>query len=346
MRQRFPFSTFLLLALALILLGWVVRNISWVETWAVLRRLQWQQIAWLAVLNGSVLLLVALRWWILLVARGAKISYLRIFGYRMAVFAMSYLTPGPQFGGEVLQVYLPTSRAQVPAPIALAALTGDKLIELLTNFLFLVVGTLIVLEQQMLPNLIGGSTLAINLGLLLLPGIALTLLIGGQRPLSSTMQRLTGGLSLQFRQGLRALPLLRRLPSLHTIIANLRLGEEQTAALFRQQPGAVSVALIGSLLSWPLMVVEFWTVAGYLGMSLSLIGAIAVMVLLRIAYLLPSPAGLGTIEASLVLAFTALGQTAEAALAFTLLMRGRDVTQVLIGLWIGGRDVVGRQETE
>lgn len=342
MRQRFPFSTLLLFAIALALLGWVIRNISWVETWAVLRQLRWQQLGWLLVLNGSVLFLVALRWWVLLVAGGVTIGYWRVFGYRMAVFAMSYVTPGPQFGGEVLQLYLPTTRARIPAPLALAALTGDKLIELLTNFLFLVVGTLIVLEQEILPNLIGGNTLVLNLGLLLLPGVALALLIGGQRPFSGTVQRLTNGINQRARQMVRRMPLLRKLPSLQAVISSLRLGEEQASALFRQQPGAVSMALVGSLFSWVLMVLEFWTVAGYLGMSLSLTGAIAVMVLLRVAYLLPSPAGLGTVDATLVLAFTALGQSAESALAFALLMRTRDLTQALVGLWLGGRDIFKR----
>ena len=88
------------------LLWWVLRNVSLTEVLAVLRQLTPAQVLILLATNVVVLLLFSARWWIISRAQGYPIPYLALSGYRLTAFGVSYFTPGPQVGGEPLQVYL------------------------------------------------------------------------------------------------------------------------------------------------------------------------------------------------------------------------------------------------
>ncbi len=76
--------------------------------------------------------------------------------------------------------------------------------------------------------------------------------------------------------------------------------------------------------------------ARFLGLELTIWTAIAVLTAARVAYLLPMPGGLGTLEASQVLALATLGYPLEAGAALALLIRGRDVSFGGVGLISGG----------
>jgi uncharacterized membrane protein YbhN (UPF0104 family) len=54
----------------------------------------------------------------------------------------------------------------------------------------------------------------------------------------------------------------------------------------------------------------------------------------RIAFMLPSPGGLGTLEASQVLMFEVLGFNPALGISISLLVRGRDLLLGGLGLWM------------
>jgi glycosyltransferase 2 family protein len=64
---------------------------------------------------------------------------------------------------------------------------------------------------------------------------------------------------------------------------------------------------------------------------------ISMLTTVRLAYLLPLPAALGALEASQVLAVTALGLPPVAAISLTLFIRARDVTLAAVGLGLGSK---------
>jgi uncharacterized membrane protein YbhN (UPF0104 family) len=86
---------------------------------------------------------------------------------------------------------------------------------------------------------------------------------------------------------------------------------------------------------WGLSIFEYWVMLRYLGISMDLTQVITTLTAARLAFLLPSPSGLGTLEASQVLAFSALGFDPAQAMAVALLIRGRDTMIGLLGLWTG-----------
>lgn len=152
-----------------LLLWWALRGIRLSDVGAALRRLGPGQIAILVALNALTLLSFTGRWWLILRAQGYAIPYLTLTGYRVAAFGVSYFTPGPQFGGEPLQVYLPQRHHSVPGPAATAATALDKTLELLVNFAVLAAGLLWMAAEHILPELANVGIIGILLILLALP---------------------------------------------------------------------------------------------------------------------------------------------------------------------------------
>ena len=90
---------------AALLVG-VIRLVPINEVAAALRQLRPAEIAALMVANGVVLLAITARWALLLRGQGYDVPFTALFGYRLAVFGLSYFTPGPHVGGEPLQLLL------------------------------------------------------------------------------------------------------------------------------------------------------------------------------------------------------------------------------------------------
>ena len=78
--------------------------------------------------------------WLILRAFGQRVPFFSVMGLRLAGFALSYFTPGPQVGGEPLQVFLLKKRHAIPTTAGVASVFLDKLFEILANFTFLVLG--------------------------------------------------------------------------------------------------------------------------------------------------------------------------------------------------------------
>jgi hypothetical protein len=64
--------------------------------------------------------------------------------------------------------------------------------------------------------------------------------------------------------------------------------------------------------------------------------AITALTAARLAFLLPIPAGLGTLEAGQVWAMGVMGFNPAAGLSISLLIRARDAALAAFGLWWGG----------
>jgi uncharacterized membrane protein YbhN (UPF0104 family) len=114
----------------------------------------------------------------------------------------------------------------------------------------------------------------------------------------------------------------------------------------RQAPLALILALLVSLAAWVLMVVEFWLMVSFLGLPLTLLQLITVLTAARMAILLLLPGSLGILEASQILAFTALGLNPAIGISASLLIRARDVLLGGVGLWWGGRLLSRQKEAD
>jgi uncharacterized protein (TIRG00374 family) len=322
LRPRRP-STGAILALAFIpLLAWALRSLPFQEIGATLQRLSPLQLLALFILNAIIFLLFSSRWWLILLAQGYRLPYLALSGYRLSAFSISYFTPGTQFGGEPLQVHWLQNRHAVPGPQALAAVTLDKLFEVLANFTFLALGLLLAVKDNQIAGNLGPAALVLIAVLLALPLAYLLALRSGRFPLTALAARLP-----------------RRLVernALQKVLPWFAEGEQQIQLLVRYKPLTILGVLLLSGLVWVLLLAEYWWSLAMLGVHIDLIQAIAALTAARIAFLTPLPGGAGALEASQVLAMQALGVHPAVGISLSLLIRARDISFGLFGLlWAG-----------
>ncbi len=309
----------LLWLLVPLLVWWAVRDLRLADMFQSLDRLSGAQILILVALNVGIFMLVSGRWWLLLRTQGDAIPYLSVVGYRLVAFGISYFTVGPQIGGEPAQVYYLQSRHAIPTSRALASVSLDKILELLANFAFLLVGIFAALGSGLLADLApvqAVAWMAVPFIMLLAYTIAVW---RGKTPLSSLLSRLSPG------EG-----------RLKWLVQAVLAAEGQIGLFCQQNPLAVLAASLISALIWGMMALEYWLALSFLGIPVSLLQAIAVLTAASVAFLFPLPGGLGALEASQVLAMEALGFSSALGLSISLLIRGRDIALGGLGVLWGG----------
>ncbi|HEY2981856.1 MAG TPA: lysylphosphatidylglycerol synthase transmembrane domain-containing protein [Anaerolineales bacterium] len=312
------FAVYLVLA---VLLWWAVRNAPLFEIRETLRLLRPGQIALLLAINALVILCMSLRWWLVVRADAPRIPFIPFVGYRLSVFALSYFTPGPQVGGEPLQILYLRSNHGLTFARAVSAVLIDKLLEFLGNFVFIGIGLFAIARVGLLPanrSLGAAGWIALTL-LMIWPALHLVLLGRGRHPISAILRALLGG--------------SHRIKWFRLIVVS----EYLAGTFVRRHPRALSSALAVSLVAWTGMGLEYLLMLGFLGIRLVPWEALAGLTASLLAFLLPLPGGLGALEASQVLALGAFGYPAATAISLTLLMRARDLLNGGLGAVLAGR---------
>jgi hypothetical protein len=305
-----------------IVLWWTLKDISMAEIVDNFRGIGLGAIIALIVLNMIIFALLSLRWWLILRAQGYRRSFLALISYRLAGFGVTYFTPGPQFGGEPLQVYLLNQREGMKTSTAAASVTVDKLLELLANFTFLLVGITVILFGGTLNGATRKELILLPALLLLVPAAYLVALRLGRLPVSSILRILRDRFLISLR--------------IDRFIRTLKETEYQVSEFCQENTLLFLVAATLSAGIWVLMVFEFSLMMRFLGVGLNLTQVLIALTAARIAFLLPLPAGLGTLEAGQVMAMGLLGVNPVLGVSLSLLIRARDVILGSIGLWLGG----------
>ena len=306
---------------ALLLLIWTLRAVPIAHMWETLVHIRPDILIALMVLNVVILWFFGGRGWVILRALGHRIPYRAQVVYRLAAFSVNYFTPGPQFGGEPLHVYSLVRGQGVPWENAMAAVAVDRLFEFSVNIAFLLAGIGVLLALDMLPAgtqgpLIGGVGV-----LALLPLAYLFALARGNHPLRYLMKH------LQRWKG--HIPLL-------TLGEHVVNSEALAVRLFREHPGTLVSALGISLVTWGLLIGEYALMIRALGIHLQPVQVIAVMAAARLAFLFPTPGGLGALEAGQAMAMKMFGYDPALGLTISLLIRARDILVGLAGIAVYG----------
>ncbi|MEM7117253.1 MAG: lysylphosphatidylglycerol synthase transmembrane domain-containing protein [Chloroflexota bacterium] len=319
--------------LAFALLYWVARTVSLADVWQLVQQLSPNEIFLLVLANVIVLTTLNGRWWLTLYGQGHTIPFWDLFRYRLAAFGLSYITPGPHFGGEPLQVYFVEKAHNVPRATAVSALTLDKLLELIVNFAFMLIGILLIVQWQ--TGLGGVEVVSPLVGitavfLLALPLLLLLALWRGHQPLT-TFFRLWQKLPLWQRLGWQA--------GYEQFLQTIADSETQVTQFCRRSPLILFAAFGCSLLSWLAMLAEYWLMLAFLGSPLTLIQLAVTLTAARIAILLLIPGAVGALEASQMVAFGAIGLNPAVGIGASLLIRMRDVGLAVLGLWWGWEQI-------
>ncbi len=309
-----------LYAAAAVLLVFALRGLPLASVWETLSRLQLWQIGSLLLINAVVIGSMTLRWWLVARAEKPRLPFLPFLACRLAVFGVSYFTPGPQVGGEALQVlFLRREHGQSLAR-AVSTVTIDKLLEFLGNFLFIGLGLFAFLRNGMFAgNHLPVWTWALLAIVLLWPLLHLILLARGKLPISFLLNRFVRRFHTQkwFR----------------TTLVSERLG----AAFTRRHPGYLLGALGASLVCWTAMAAEYLLILHFLQGYPGFWQGLSALTASLLAFLMPLPGGLGALEASQVISLGSFGYPAALAISVTVIMRLRDLLNSGAGLLFAAR---------
>ena len=238
---------------AVALLWLVLRSVSLPPIWHTLSRLQVHEVLILVIVNGLLLLAMTARWWLLLFALGHSIPYLKLSGYRLTAFGISYFTPGPHFGGEPYQVYAVAKHHNVPYADSIAAVSLDKLLEMLINFTFLAAAAFIVLPATVGHGPLDRYVNTIALAMICLPAAILAALWRGGHPFSGAIvatRALWHSLTARGRRGRREAD--------PRWLQTVRGSEDQIARICRTRPAILLGAVAASVLTWIGVIGEYW----------------------------------------------------------------------------------------
>jgi uncharacterized protein (TIRG00374 family) len=315
---QFKLLTPLLWLLALVLAAWTFAQLPLAAITHSVTALSSTQFGCWFGLNLAIIVVCNYRWLLLNRLFGLYPGFGNLLLMRLAGQAVSFITPGPHFGGEPLQIYWLHRLGNMPLGKSVLALGIDRFFELWINFSILLLGlvTVLLYSAQGLPQ---GWTMAAGLFVLVsLLALLPWLVLRQPRWLCNSLQKLA--------QRWLAHPRLAALESgLQTMGDNLR-------ATIRTGKPALIKALLLSLCSWALLLLELNLVLRFAGVHTDLPGFFLILVSMRLAMLLPLPGGIGTIEAALLWSFQSLGLTAGAAMSAIALMRLRDAVVLGCGL--------------
>jgi len=305
------------------LLYFALRNAPLIDIWNTLKTLKLSQITIILIINATVIGLMTARWWIIVRAENPSVPFLTLIGYRLSVFGLSYFTPGPQVGGEPLQVIYLQRNHGVTFARATSAVIMDKLLEFLVNFILIGIGAWAIVTV----GLISGTGFRLSLSLIGLAGL---------------LAWPVGHIALLYRGIMPVSRILLRQPFIQKNNKGIRLvivAERMASTFCRKHTRAMLLAISASLLSILGIVIEYYLMVSFLGMQISTIQIFAALTTMQVAFLMPLPGGLGALEASQVFALGMFGQPPSAAISLTLLMRGRDILNGGLGLLLAGRGV-------
>lgn len=313
--------TFIIFIVLLTLLYFALRNAPFIEIWTALKQLKPSQIGILLVLNAGVILAMTARWWVIVRAENASIPFWPLVRYRLSVFGLSYFTPGPQVGGEPLQVFYLQRNHGITFARAASAVIMDKLTELLANSLLIGVGITAALRVGMFSR--NGTQTLVSLipmvAILVLPVIHLALLYQGRYPLSGLLRAATSMVG-------------------NPDWVRLVIVSERMAASFVRRRFTVLIgSFFFSMLALGGTALEYFLMTSYLKADLSFEQNLAGLTATVLAFLMPLPGGLGVLEASQVYAMTSMGYAPAIGISLSLIMRARDILNGGIGLLLAGK---------
>jgi len=323
-RTRWNWLTLWLWLLAFALAGWTLRQLPLGDIASQIGLLAWYHWFLWTLVNVGIFYLAVKRWQLLGRALQVPMSLALLFRLRQAGSAVSFLTPGPHFGGEPLQLYWLYRLCGTPLHRAVAMLGLDRFMETGVNIAVLLAGVLLLLGTAILPIQEWLQVSAI------LAGVLLAMLLG-----AAGVLRHPDWLARRFR------PLVQRWRDRSDTNKREQNRSEEggwqalvallQTALANQQ-SRLWWALLLSLVGWGALLLELSLLLKLLGLSLSPTDIVLIMVGMRLAMLLPVPGGIGTIEASLLWSFHYLELPVSAAIGLIALMRLRDALVLLVGL--------------
>ncbi len=259
--------------------------------------------------------LTTLRWRAILKGYKKNIPFWTLFRQVIAGYAVSYVTPVARFGGEPVRAYMLKKESNVAAKTGMASIIIDKFVELTGAMLLAVAGIIVLIYFPGLP-----ASLKITLSII--AGIGFTILT------AFYYRTITKTYSFSLVFNLFHLDKIKRLSKLSTMIKEIEKRMKKFFVKDKKQ-------FIISNIMQGLYIIAIILEAKFLLLSFGVNASFAVIILALnvhgLATLIPVPAALGFLEAGESGLFKLIGQSGAVGLAFSLMIRVRDILFTSIG---------------
>lgn len=243
-----------------------------------------------------------------------KRSFFRLFLHRMAGFAISYITPVAQTGGEPIRIML-VHEDGLSASKATSSVIIDKGLELTSLMAFIGIGILLAFLDGSLPpeaRVFLGVVLALFVAIIFWFYYAAIKNLGFLSPI------------LKFLR-------LHHLKAASKFIESVVQVEQEMMNFYHHHKKTFFGLMFISMIITGFLLLEHYLVALFLGVHMNLFQTFIVSSIPYIAYMIPIPGGLGLLENGHALAFQMLGISIN-AFVVVFIIRIRDLIFVLFGL--------------
>lgn len=246
-------------------------------------------------------------WWVLLRPFDQTQSFFALFNARMAGFSMSYLTPGPRVGGEVVRVKLLEGS---DTPVILASSVVEKIVLFVSGVLFVAAGLFVA------PLFFEGVA---RIWLYALAGVLITVAV---------LSWIRSG------QGFSALFDWVKESALvpDKYVDHIESFQSVFSSYFYAHRRAALLALLVAVWCKALLVLQVYLLLGTFGVPLSFQTAFFLALGIEVAYAVPSYMGLGFLEGGQASLTAALAIAPVLGLAVALLVRARDLSASAYGV--------------
>jgi uncharacterized protein (TIRG00374 family) len=305
-----------LLALAFVLLLWMLHQVGWPTIWQPLLRVGW----WWPVLllpYGLVNGLEAISWNLLLPSAEHRPSLARLFCLRLGGEALNTLTPTAGLGGEPFKATR-LAASGVPWQEATASVIIHKGVTVLSLALYILLGLALVpfllsLSSSLLWLLSAGA-------MLLAAGALIFIFLQGRDPCVQ-------GIRLLERFGLCPRALKEKEQDLESL-------DTQMAAFYREHPGRGFLSLALFFLSWMTHAIEVFLIFWLLGHPISwgLAVCLDALAMLFTALGFFIPVSLGVQDGGNILLALGFNLGATLGAAFSIIRRLREAFWMGLGL--------------
>lgn len=318
MKKIFLFCSTLAIGIPLAI--WIYHKIGLSGTFEELKILSWWQIILLFALGFLNLILWTCRWQLILKAlKTKKVPFRALFGARSGELAISYLTPGIHYGGEVVRLVAMKKSGKVSLSDTATSIILDRIVEGLAFVLFLFVAATIFLFKA---NFTWALSLMIT-GFVLILFIFLILhFIGLDKLLNGFIKIFRLDKIKRFNRS--NLPLSERMR---------RIGR-QVDDFFLHSTQAVNLTVLISCLCFFIISLQLYLFVNFVDGPLSLADSLPMRMLINFSGFIPIPADIGIYEGASVLVFKLFGLQAATGLSYTLALRFVDFSLVAMGLII------------
>lgn len=267
--------------------------------------------------------LYVLRWDLILrniYGKKRVVPFYKLFLHRMSGFAVGYITPTAQTGGEPLRVML-LEQEKIPAKPATASVIIDKALEFAALFIFIGVGMGLAIIDGSLP----GKTEILMMAVL----VALVFII--------FWFYFTSIKDIGFFSSIIRALRLNRIKKFRSVEEKIIEVEQQMAVFYRKHLSTFLLLIMISLVISAFLLLEHYLVARFLGVRMTFFQTFIVSTVPYIAYVIPVPGAIGLLEGGHAAIFAILGVNIN-AFVLVFIIRMRDLIFVLIGLLHGSKE--------